>query len=240
MNTVDLQGCQSSEFICIDIQVNFHKKFVLALTYNHPPVNLQTFEFNCRMIEFLISTNKPFYLVGDFNINLLDGKNNLAKKFRGFLKRSNLIQAVDFPTRISSNESKITESLIDLFVTNSENQIHSISHNLVDQVADHRDLIITLNLKFHKPKVTYERTSREMCNYSREIFLEALVLSDIHLSAHTDNIEYAAEFFTICFVTTLDALCPLETKTYKYKFGIKSNPDLECAFKRKSELLKKI
>ena len=236
----NLPSCDLSEFICIGIQLNFNRKFVLGVLYNHPPVNLQTYEFNCRVIEFLMSMNKSFYLVGDFNLNLMDKKNNLSKKFTSFLNRSNLSQVVEFPTRIATYESKITESLIDLFITNSPNLVNNVSHNLIDQMADHRDLIITLSLKSPKPRISYTQTFREKRDYSREKFQEQLIHSGITFSATTDNIESATNFFNYCFLSTLDQLSPMKTQTFKYNFGINISPELEAAFKRKGKLLQKI
>ena len=187
-----------------------------------------------------MSINKSFYLLGDFNINYLDTKNNISKKLKSFLKRSKLSQLVSFPTRICTVESKITESLIDLFITNSENLVPDISHNLLDQMADHRDLIVTLSLKAPKPLISYMRSFREKSNYSKEKFQESLVMNGITFSSSTDNIELAANIFSDCFLETLDSLCPIKTQTFKHNFGLKTSPELEAAFNQKSKLLKEV
>ena len=236
----NLPACPQSEFLCISVQLNFTKKFILSLIYNHPPVNLQIYEYNTRAIESILCMNKPCYFLGDYNINILDAKNNISKKLNSFLKRTKLSQLVSFPTRITSVESKITESLIDLFITNSENLVLDISHNLLDQMADHRDLIISLGLKAPKPRVSYTRTFREKRKYSKEKFQESLIINGITFSSSTDNIEFAANFFSECFLFTLDNLCPLKTQAFKHNFGLKTSPQLEAAFNEKSKLLKEL
>ena len=199
------------------------------------------FQHNSDVIEVLKTKNKDFYIVGDFNVNLIETKNNIYRKFNALLKRLKLTQCVTFPTRISTNESgTTTKSLIDLLITNADQNICKIESNLNDQIADHKDLIITVNLNFPKPKRSYTRTFRDKKKYNKEVFMSNLVNTGITFSANTDNLEIAVEFFTQCFVSTLDEMCPEKTKTYKYEFGIKCNIEIASAYKHKRKLLREI
>ena len=233
---------KSTEFACLTVQVKSNKKFLLGFLYNHPPVTISTYEQNCRLIEFLMSKNKNFYLLGDFNINCLDLNHNITRKFHSFLKRSSLTQAVKFPTRISTTvtDSNVSKSLIDLFVTNSSENIQCIEHNLNGQMADHRDLIFTLKIRIPKTKKTYTRTYRDKRNYVKSDFELKLVTSGITDSSRTDNIVVGVTMFNELFLNALNGVCPIKTGNFKHSFGIKPNTELDVAFTRKTTLLRKL
>ena len=238
----DVKTCDGFEYLAVTIQVNHNRKFILGLLYNHPPVNLEIFESNCSLIEKLISTDKNFYLCGDYNLNLLKTeKSSISRKFSAFLNRLNLFQCVNFPTRIATIDGIVVQSMIDLFITNSRDSVLEIEHNENLQMADHRDLIITLCMNIKVPKKTFMHTYRDKTNYSKSNFCTELVLSGITKSATcTDNINYASEIFNQCFMSVLNMTCPSKTIRCKYDFGLKFNPELDFAFNQKSKLLKKI
>ena len=229
----DIQTCDGVEFLAITIQMNFNKKFIICLFYNHPPVNLAMFENNCSIIENLISKNKNLYICGDLNINMLRTKNNsISRKFSIFLKRFKLNQSVSFPTRICNNGANVvTESLIDLFITNANDSVDEITHNTFEQMADHRDLIITLSLHIKTPKKSFVYEIRDKSKYSKNAFCNSLVESGIVDSVRTDDVEYGVEIFTRCFNNVLDEMCPSKIIKCKYDFGVKSNEALDKAFK---------
>ena len=238
----DVKTCDGFEYLAVTIQVNHNRKFILGLLYNHPPVNLEIFESNCSLIEKLISTEKIFYLCGDYNVNFLKTeKSNISRKFNAFLNRLNLFQCVNFPTRIATIDGIVVQSMIDLFITNSKDSVLEIEHNENLQMADHRDLIFTLCMNVKVPKKTFMHTYRDKTNYSKSNFCTELALSGITKSATcTDNINYASEIFNQCFMGVLNKACPSKTIRCKYDFGLKFNPELDFAFNKKSKLLKEI
>ena len=239
----DVKLSQGVEYLIVSIQANNNRKFFLGLLYNHPSVNFDMFDSNCTLIEKMLSKGKNFYLCGDFNINLLPGakKNNISRKFNSFLNRLNLSQIVNFPTRICQVDSTVTQSIIDLFITNANESVLEVKPNVNLQMADHRDLIITLWMNVKVPKKSFMHTFRDKSNYSKSSFCNSLIGSGITKSATcTDNINYATEIFNQCFMSILNDACPLKTIKCKYDFGLKSNPQLESAFKHKGLLLKKL
>ena len=181
VNTDVLALCEGSEFLCVDIQLKHNKKFLLGTIYNHPPINLQIFNIIAviAIIEFLLAKNKDFYLLGGFNVNVLDVKNNLAPKFNAFLKRTKVTQCVTFPTRVCTTELGTSSTLIDLLVSNSPHNVHKIEENMNERMSDHKDLLISLNLNVPKSKKRYTRTFREMSKYSRNDFLAPLILKTL-------------------------------------------------------------
>ena len=187
-----------------------------------------------------MSKNKSLYFIGGLNMDFLNPTHHVTKKMKSFLKRSNLSQLVDFPNRICNTNIKTSETLIDFVITNSKNQVLSVQQNSVDQMADHRDLIITLNLKITKPKLRFVKTFRDKRHYSKENLVNSLVASGITFSVSNDDIEIAAAFFSNCFLNTLNEICPEKTVTFKYEFGKNNSPELEAAFEHKKKILQKL
>ena len=84
-------------------------------------------------MEKLTKTNKPVYIMGDFNINLLHLETcNYVQNFIFSLQTYNMIPTIDKPTRVHNNSATLTDNI---FVNKMENEI--ISGNIVSDISDH-------------------------------------------------------------------------------------------------------
>jgi hypothetical protein len=97
-----------------------------------------------------------FLVCGDLNINFL--AESIAKQILGtVMKTFNLIQVVDFPTRISNNKG----TLLDSFFIDSTKCDHVSVHRFVNGLSDHDAQIIILgNIKNPSWKVALKSKIR--------------------------------------------------------------------------------
>ncbi len=85
--------------------------------------------------------NKALFILGDFNDNLLANDNKMNK----IIKKNNLKQITDKPTRVTYTSS----TLLDLAITNKPDAIHTYDV-VLQEIAD-KDLI-SITVDVSKPK----------------------------------------------------------------------------------------
>ena len=88
----------------IKLQVRNFKSFLVCTTY-HPP-NVHTICFNTDLSSSLVAAllyNKPVYILGDLNCNLLDLNTPESQALIKFCQTFNLSQVVTKPTRLTDN-----------------------------------------------------------------------------------------------------------------------------------------
>ena len=79
--------------------------------YRHPHANSSTYDYILDVFNYIHLRNKPFYVLGDFNCNLLS-KNN---KMEQVINNAKLNQLVTKPTRTTS----LSTTILDLIMTNN-------------------------------------------------------------------------------------------------------------------------
>ena len=109
---------------------------VIGCIYRHPSMVLK--EFNDDYLDPLLSQldkerNKKFYLLGDFNVDLLKIETHeQSSKSLQIMESNNIAPLIMIPTRITAR----SKSRIDNIFTNQVNS-KSISGNLTCTVSDH-------------------------------------------------------------------------------------------------------
>lgn len=203
------------DFLVISTQYLKHKSIIVATIYIHPPVNSQTYDDLNKLMRYLTTLNKRIYILGDFNINLLDKNNIFAIKLKTFLATYGLIQVIKEPTRIT----EYSKTLIDLCITNDKNikYAKSISDN---NLADHNTIMISLDLVQPKPDYYCTKTFRTTKNYNTSQFNQILKLQPFHNIYAINNDNTAVKIFNELFISSLNAIAPLVTKTFKHRISI--------------------
>ena len=241
MNTEQLGSFPSIEYICATIQSGFHKKFIVCTIYNHPPVTTEAVNFISKIMEFLSTKGPPFYLVGDFNINMMNTANTSTILLNENMSMLNLKQMVNIPTHLfNSQNGELKKSTIDLLITNSADSITNIKPCLKDQIADHSDLIVTMSLPKPRSRKATTRVVRQMKKYSKEALQSKLIQNNITHCVQGDDIETCSLNFNQSFMNAIDELCPPVLMRRKAAFAIKHNTEIKQALNKKSKLLKKI
>ena len=115
------------------------KDIIIGVVYRRPETNLTNFnEHFAALLETINLESRPTYILGDFNIDLLNS-NIRNQLFFNDLLSSRFFPSIDCPTRITDD----TATLIDnIFVNNHNNQTKS--GVWLTDIADHMPTHITL------------------------------------------------------------------------------------------------
>ena len=106
---------------------------IVGVIYRHPSTDLA--DFNCnylnKLLENISKEQKSIFLLGDFNVNLLN-EHNETNEFLVSLASNSFIPLVLQPTRITSHSN----TLIDNIFSNAIDP-DLISGNLTATISDH-------------------------------------------------------------------------------------------------------
>lgn len=135
VNNLTLTGI---EVICICVQVAHYKSFAVSCVYR-PEHNSSDFAGMEYLFNFLNVFNKSVYILGDFNVNLLDN-NPESKKLNTLLQRFSFTQILSSPTRI--------DSLLDLIIVKESQRDRVISSYVYNEaISDHRFCVCNIRVK---------------------------------------------------------------------------------------------
>ena len=126
-----------SIFIEIDKdQLNTKQNVIIGSVYRPPGAEIKTFHEKLKLIlEVVTRENKLCYLMGDYNIDLLNCQSHiLTGDFFDLMSSYSFIPLISRPTRVTNN----TATLIDNIFTNDHyNLAHSTQGILVTDISDH-------------------------------------------------------------------------------------------------------
>ena len=166
---------------------------------------------------YLSTLQKTVHIIGDFNINVDHKSHNITKKFLKKIEQLNLSQLVNEPTRISETSS----TTIDLFITNNVSKVKEVK--CIDEVliADHRSLLVNLDIKPPALKSRQIVSFRKLNKYSPDALQYTLVNKSIDRSCNSDDINSCAKNFTEIFNESLNIVAPTASKFSKPGIRVK-------------------
>ena len=133
----DLNIYKKNELESTFIEIVNPKKsnIIVGVIYRHPSVDLT--DFNCnylnKLLENISKEQKSIFLLGDFNVNLLNyNEHNQTNEFLDSLASYSFIPLILQPTRITSHSS----TLIDNIFSNVFDP-DIVSGNLTATISDH-------------------------------------------------------------------------------------------------------
>ena len=95
--------------------VNLRKSnIIVGVIYIHPSMDLADFNYNYlnKLLENISKEEKSFFLLGDFNVNLLTyHENNETNEFLDSLAFNSLIPLILQPTRITSHSNTLMNNI---------------------------------------------------------------------------------------------------------------------------------
>ena len=124
------------ESVFIEICNKNKKNLVIGCIYRHPSMDLNLFntDFLSPLLQILDKENKQLFLIGDFNINLMNINSNPdTASFFERISSSLFVPHIIFPTRCTTNSN----TLIDNIFSNCNNFQDGISGNLTVAISDH-------------------------------------------------------------------------------------------------------
>ena len=194
-----------------------------------------------KHVKEINTYNCGSFLLGDFNIDLLNNKNNAKKKKTTTLKSIMEIygfqQKINKPTRVDKNTG--TKSLLDHIWTNSNNLI---SWGIKEGISDHFGTFI-VTTKEKEPNKPSKIKIRNFKNYEPEKFsndLKALLIkSEVNSHLENNDPNLATTELIKVIVKTLDEHAPfIEIFPKDKKIYIPwYNDELRQKIRRKKEML---
>lgn len=118
-----------------------------------------------------ISDGKTIICCGDFNINALED-NQVSRRLNNLFMDNGLRQTIDTPTRVTQNSS----TLIDLCVTNINENLIQCMVTTDDQISDHRNIEITIRGRLDCNKNKKKNQITIWKNYTLEKFWNEIEL----------------------------------------------------------------
>ena len=187
----------------IKLQVRNFKSFLVCTTYRPP--NVPTTCFNTDLSSSLVAAllyNKPVYILGDLNCNLLDLNTPESQALIKFCQTFNLSQVVTKPTRLTDK----SESLLDVILVSNANQVLE-SDVLISSISDHDLVYMKLRLKRQKSPPIFT-TTRSFKNYSPSEFLKDIATSPWSVLDTFDDPDDKLFVFNVLFNDVLDQHAP--------------------------------
>jgi len=136
------------ESLFVQVTQDHGKDIILGVIYRPPNTNVNQFLIELELILTKINTeNKPCYIMGDYNIDLLNN-NNESKCFLNQLFAFGFYPRIDRPTRIRETSA----TLIDVIFTNVYNTELSSGVWIAD-VSDHLPIYTILPSKMNLKKI---------------------------------------------------------------------------------------
>lgn len=230
--STNLEKVMDIEEVWISVQCHKLPSFIVGCIYRHPHASVATFNHLLDVFRIICLRNKPVFILGDLNDNLLSPDNKLGK----IIKNMKLSQLIDKPTRITPNSS----TLLDVIITNKIDIV--INSDVVPgTIADHDLITITINVS--KPKrQPVTKTMRCLKNYNKNYFNNLLLDKTFVLNyiIHTDDVNAQVKIFTENFKECLDHCAPIVTKEIKRPYAPWINDDIKAVMKVRDNLQKSL
>ena len=238
----DLNNIKNPEFVdslFIEIEKSGSKNIVIGIMYRPPGQDLSIFnEFFDKVLTHVSRNQKLVYLMGDFNVNLLnEDTHSHTNDFINTLTSHSFYPSITKPTRITSRSA----SLIDNIFTNSK--AYQTSGIVISDISDHLPIFIKTNLTiFRNQNAKSEIEIREYTSANVENFKKELNNVDWTSVCNQDDVNVSYSNFINKFNEQFDKCIPKKMKRINSK---KNKPKLPWittsllkSIKRKNKLFK--
>ena len=187
----------------LKIQIRNLKSFWICTVYRPPntSINCLDNELSNSLVEAL-SFNKPIFILGDLNCNMLNANDPLCQALTTFRLAFNLSQLVHQPTRVTET----SKSLIDILLVSNKNLV--IETKVIPvSISDYDLIYATLKLKKERSKPVYVPV-RSFKHYNTEAFLKDMLQVPWPVIDTFDNVEDSLDTFNLLFNEVLDNHAP--------------------------------
>ena len=225
-----------SVFIEIEKNQTTHDKNVIVGVVYRPPgtdVNLFTEHFS-SILSLIHKENKLVYILGDFNINLLNTDVHLAsREFLDLLFSLSFRPLITKPTRVKSNSATLIDNI---FVNHSSQSLDSFQGIFYTDISDHFP-IFHIDLSSIKDKPLGSVKRRIYSQRCIERFKENLGNTDWSTLLSCNDAQQSYSMFHNHFLQVYDKSFPLKTFKNNYKNRkIWLTEGLKNSIKRKNRL----
>ena len=102
------------EYTFIEIVNPKKSNIIVGVIYRHPSMDLT--DFNCnylsKLLENISKEQKSIFLLGDFNVNLLNYEHNQTNEFLDSFSSNSFIPLILQPTRITSHSNTLIDNIL--------------------------------------------------------------------------------------------------------------------------------
>ena len=231
---------ENVETVFVELEQTGSKNIVVGVIYRPPGQDVNEFNvFIDKVLSMITKNDKLVYLMGDYNINLLnEDVHTHTNDFINIMSSYSFYPSITKPTRITTNSA----TLIDNIFTNSKS--HQTSGIIIADVSDHLPIFITTDLKVYRninDKIGIEVRNFKDDNIER-LKSELMKVEWEHVCAGDDVNQIYGNF--VCKLNNLyDKCCPKRVKKFNpHKKKIKSpwiSYNLFKCVRRKNRLYKK-
>ena len=144
---------------------------IVGVIYRHPSMDLT--DFNCnylnKLLENISKEQKSIFLLGDFNVNLLNyNEHNQTNEFLDSLASNSFIPLILQPTRITSHSNTLIGNIFSNVIDPD-----IISVNLTATISDHLpQFSVISNIFGDIPDNKSNIYERDWSKFGREIFIQ--------------------------------------------------------------------
>ena len=226
-----------SVFIEIDkTTLNKCRNVVIGVIYRPPNSDIVTFNDSLAVVlEKLKNENKICYLLGDYNIDLLNYERHIAtSEFIELMHSYCFISLINRPTRITNTSA----TLIDNIFTNDINLINSFQAILVADISDHFPIVfVDCDVKLQDNEDYIIR--RNMSERNKISFRNAIANLDWDEMYHETDTQSAFSLFHSTFLKLYNVHFPKQKLKMKYNTRkMWLSQELKDAIKIKNKLYK--
>ena len=204
----------NAEHLWVDLKTN-QGIVVVGVVYRHPENSTHAIDdFNANLNMLILSLEKPFYCLGDFNINLLNiYARDEIRRYANMLLGCNCRCLIDVPTRVTET----SKTLIDHVITNDKQRAVTTGV-LISDLSDHYGVFAIISHIDIKNKISNQLFIRDMTQFILDNFLLALNYELYSLfEDKSKNVNELYEGFEEAFTNLVDQFAPLRTATRKEK-----------------------
>ena len=193
---------------------NSKRNIIVGVIYRIPNTNMTDFNTNIAgTLEQLRMGNQLVYLMGDYNIDLLNSeRHDLTGEFVDIMYSNEFLPLISRPTRISSTSA----TLIDNIFTNNHDDLNSsLNGILVTDISDHFP-IFHINQSFTAEETVSYLVTRLYNERNKQNFIEALSTVEWSAIYNTSDTQGSFDLFHSKLISLHDSCFPKITIKKKY------------------------
>ena len=223
-NNLNIYKKNELESTFIEIVNPKKSNIIVGVIYRHLYMDLADFNSNYlnKLLENISKEQKYMFLLGDFNVNLLNyNEHNQTNEFLDSLASNSFIPLILQPTRITSHSNTLIDNTFSNVI-----EPDIISGNLTATISDHLpQFAIIPNIFGNISGNKYNIYERDWSKFDRENFILDYFSVDWEDLLKIDklNADNSTKIYLDAINMLLDTYAPLK-RINKYKLKFKSKP----------------
>ena len=237
----DISTCEDEfETIWIEIKNSESQNVLCGCAYRHPNTNVDKFnDYINQTMEKIPKENKLIFLIGDFNINLLNYESHgETNDFINTMISHYLLPHILHPTRVTDHSATVIDNIF-----SNNTSYETTSGNIITQISDHFPQFLILN----KVAMDYKTCSFAKCdfsNFSEQRFVDGFATQNKDFFKNTKiSLNSKFDLFYDTVSSYMDNHVPVKKineKDLKLHSKPWVNPKIQRLIKYRDKLLRKL